>query len=56
MLGRKNYTKEEIDAGRAMVKADLRAYRRLRAAAKTNRPSVHMNAHLRISVMSRFIS
>jgi hypothetical protein len=27
MLGRKNYTKEEINTGRAMVEADLRAYR-----------------------------
>ena len=35
MLGRKNYTKEEIDTGRAMVDADLRAYRRLPDAAKT---------------------
>jgi hypothetical protein len=35
MLGRKNYTKEEIDTGRAMVEADLRAYRRLPDAAKT---------------------
>jgi hypothetical protein len=35
MLGRKNYTPEEIDAGPAMVEADLRAYRRLPAAAKT---------------------
>ena len=35
MLGRENYTKEEIDMGRAMVEADLRAYRRLPDAAKT---------------------
>lgn len=35
MLGRKNYTQEEIDTGRAMVEADLRAYRRLPDAAKT---------------------
>ncbi len=35
MLGRENYTKEEIDTGRAMVEADLRAYRRLPDAAKT---------------------
>ena len=35
MLGRETYTKEEIDTGRAMVEADLRAYRRLPDAAKT---------------------
>jgi hypothetical protein len=35
VLGRENYTKEEIDTGRAMVEADLRAYRRLPDAAKT---------------------
>jgi len=35
VLGRENYTKEEIDTGRAMVEADLRAYRRLPEAAKT---------------------
>jgi hypothetical protein len=35
VLGRENYTKEEIDMGRAMVEADLRAYRRLPDAAKT---------------------
>jgi hypothetical protein len=35
MLGRKNYTQEEIDAGRAMVEFDLRAYRRLPAADRT---------------------
>ncbi len=35
MLGRETYTKEEIDTGRAMVAADLRAYRRLPDAAKT---------------------
>jgi hypothetical protein len=35
MLGRKSYTKEEIDTGRAMVEADLRAYGRLPDAAKT---------------------
>lgn len=35
MLGRKNYTQEEIDRCRAMVESDLRAYRRLPAAAKT---------------------
>jgi hypothetical protein len=29
MLGRENYTQEEIDTGRAMVAADLRACRRL---------------------------
>jgi hypothetical protein len=35
VLGRESYTKEEIDTGRAMVEADLRAYRRLPDAAKT---------------------
>lgn len=35
MLGRENYTKEEIDTARAMVESDLRAYRRLPDAAKT---------------------
>jgi hypothetical protein len=35
MLGRKNYSQKEIDAARAMVEADLRAYRRLPDAAKT---------------------
>lgn len=35
MLGRVNDTQEEIDTGRAMVEADLRAYWRLPAAAKT---------------------
>jgi hypothetical protein len=35
MLGRKNYAQEEIDAARAMVEADLRAYKRLPDAAKT---------------------
>jgi hypothetical protein len=35
MLGRKNYAQEEIDAARAMVEADLRAYKRLPEAAKT---------------------
>jgi hypothetical protein len=35
MLGRKNYTREEIDAGRAMVESDLRAYSRLPVAART---------------------
>jgi hypothetical protein len=35
MLGRKNYTRQEIDTARAMVEADLRAYRALPAAAKT---------------------
>jgi hypothetical protein len=35
VLGRENYTKEEIDTGRAMVEADLRAYRRLPDAAKS---------------------
>ncbi len=35
MSGRKNYTQGEIDAGRAMVESDLRAYRRLPAMAKT---------------------
>ena len=35
MLGRKNYTKEEIDTRRVMVEAHLCAYRRLLDAAKT---------------------
>ncbi len=35
MLGRKTYTKEEIDTGRAMVEADLRTYERLPDVAKT---------------------
>jgi hypothetical protein len=35
MLGRKNYTRQEIDTARAMVEADLRAYRALPPAAKT---------------------
>jgi hypothetical protein len=35
MLGRKNYTRQEIDTARALVEADLRAYRALPAAAKT---------------------
>jgi len=35
MLGRNEFTREEIDTGRAMVGADLRAYRRLPHAAKT---------------------
>jgi hypothetical protein len=35
VLGRENYTQEEIDTARAMVEADLRAYKRLPDAAKT---------------------
>lgn len=35
MLGRKNYTQSEIDQGRAMVEADLRAYGSLPAAARS---------------------
>jgi hypothetical protein len=35
VLGRENYTKEEIETGRAIVEADVRAYRRLPDAAKT---------------------
>lgn len=35
MLGRESYTREEIDTARAMIEADLRAYRRLPDAAKT---------------------
>jgi hypothetical protein len=35
MLGRKNYTRQEIDRARGLVEADLRAYRGLPAAAKT---------------------
>jgi hypothetical protein len=35
MLGRKNYTANEIRIARAMVESDLRAYRSLPAAAKT---------------------
>lgn len=35
MLERKNYTQSEIEAGRTMIEADLRAYRRLPALAKT---------------------
>jgi len=35
MLGRENYTKEEIETARDMVETDLRAYRRLPDAAKT---------------------
>jgi hypothetical protein len=35
MLGRKTYTRQEIDTARAMIEADLRAYRALPAAAKT---------------------
>src|SRR5437870_11386624 len=34
MLGRKSYTRIEIDVGRARVESALRAYRRLPAAAK----------------------
>src|SRR6266536_3112702 len=33
MLGRKNYTRQEIDAGRARIESALRAYRRLPVAA-----------------------
>ena len=35
MLGRKNYTQQEIANGRAMVEADLRAYRSLPAPTRT---------------------
>ncbi len=35
MLERKNYTASEIEAGRNIIEADLRAYRRLPAVAKT---------------------
>jgi hypothetical protein len=35
MLGRKNYSQYEIDAGRALVEAELRAYRSLPKAART---------------------
>jgi hypothetical protein len=35
MLGRKNYTRQEIDTARGLVAAELRAYRGLPAAAKT---------------------
>ena len=35
MLGRKNYTRQEIDRARGLVEADLRLYRGLPAAAKT---------------------
>src|SRR5271170_6424696 len=36
MLGRKNYTRHEIETGRALIAADLRAYRDLPAKARTS--------------------
>ncbi len=35
MLGRKSYTQGEIDGGRGLIEADLRAYRSLPMAART---------------------